>query len=275
MEPRNTRNTQKGKSEKHSSVLSVPSVVYQYPESAKFGRVLPKNKIYEHGTPSAAVRQLFIRQVEQIVWQHKLAPETINLKPSRAVPEIQIFSIALKGEELNPELLRCIDLAIPFPIIFELRFAGKVKPIAAFKRPSEADASKWVISEYFDGDWAREVTTEDTEHTESKKLKPSVSSVYSVVKRKPLPLVMDLGQLYEKLLDSLMPYPARPGEDLQKRVERMECIRLKQRELERCEARLRKEKQFNRKIAINAELRDLKQELEELTTENTEGHGNE
>lgn len=271
MEPRNTRNTQKGKPEKYSSVLSVRSVDYQYPESAKFGRVVPKNKIYEHGSPSAAVRQLFVRQVEQIVWQHKLAPETVNLKASKAVPEIQIFSVALKGDELRPEVLRCIDQAIPFPIIFELRFDGKVKPVAAFKRPSEADASKWVVSEYFDGAWVREVTTEDTE---SEKLNPSVPSVSSVVKRQPLPVVMDLGQLYEKLLDGLMPYPARPGEDLQERVARMERIRLKQRELERCEARLRKEKQFNRKVAINAELRDLKQELERLTTENTEGHGN-
>lgn len=43
-----------------------------------------------------------------------------------------------------------------------------------------------------------------------------------------------------------------------------ERIRLKQPELERCEARLRKEKQFNRKVVINAELRDLIQELEGL-----------
>jgi hypothetical protein len=44
----------------------------------------------------------------------------------------------------------------------------------------------------------------------------------------------------------------------------MERIQLKQRELERCEARLRKEKQFNRKVAINAELRDLIKGLEGL-----------
>jgi len=44
----------------------------------------------------------------------------------------------------------------------------------------------------------------------------------------------------------------------------MERIHLKQRELERCEARLRKEEQFNHKVTINAELRDLKQELEGL-----------
>jgi hypothetical protein len=139
-------------------------------------------------------------------------------------------------------VLRCIDLAIPFPILFELRYDGKVKPVAAFKRPSEADASKWVISEYFDGNW-----------------------VSADIQRKPLPMVFDLEALYGQLLMTLMPYPARPDEGLQARVERMERIRLKQRELERCEARLRKEKQFNRKVAINAELRDLKQELENLT----------
>ena len=218
------------------------AVLFDYPKKAAFGRVLPKNKIYEHGSVSSAVRQLFVRQVEQIVWQHKLAPETVNLKASKAVPEIQIFSITLKGDELKPEVLRCIDLAIPFPIIFELRFDGKVKPVAAFKRPSEAEASKWVISEYFDGDWAPGDTP-----------------------RKPLPMVFDLETLYGHLLVPLMPYPARPGEDLQTRVDRMERICLKQRELDRCEVRLRKEKQFNRKVAINAELRDLKQELENLT----------
>ncbi|MET0064822.1 MAG: DUF4391 domain-containing protein [Candidatus Thiodiazotropha sp.] len=218
------------------------AVLFDYPKNAAFGRVLPKSKIYEHGSPSAAVRQLFVRQVEQIVWQHKLAPETVNLKASKAVPEIQIFSIALKGDEFKPEVLRCIDLAIPFPIIFELRFDGKVKPIAAFKRPSEADASKWVISEYFEGDWVSADTP-----------------------RKSLPMVFDLETLYGQLLIPLMPYPARSGEDLQTRVERMERIRVKQRELSRCEARLRREKQYNRKVDINAVLRQLQLEIKQLT----------
>jgi len=190
---------------------------------------------------SATVRQLFVQQVEKIVWQYKLAPETINLKASKAVPEIQVFSITLKGGELKTELLRCIDRAISFPIMFELRFAGKVKPVAAFKRPSEADASKWVISEYFAGDW----TSADTP-------------------RKPLPIALNLQALYSHLLSHLMPYPARAGEGLHSQVERMERIDLKKRELERCEARLRKEKQFNRKVEINADLRVLKQELQGL-----------
>ena len=218
------------------------TTLFEYPSNAAFGRVLAKSKIYEHGHPNTSTKELFIRQVEQIVWQFKLAPETINITGTPSVPEVQIFSVALRDKELKPKVLRCIDEAIPFPILFELRFDGKVKPIAAFKKPNEADTGKWVISDYFDSDWVPADTP-----------------------RKPLPVVFDLEALYGHLLIPMMPYLARPGEGLQARVERMELIRLKQRELERCEARLYKEKQFNRKVAINADLRDLKQEIENLT----------
>lgn len=217
-------------------------ILFDYPQSAAFGRVLPKNKIYEHASPTAAVKELFVRQVEQIVWQYKLAPETINLKPSRAVPEIQIFRIVLRTGELKHDVLHCIDRAIPFPILFELRYEDQIQTIAAFKRPSDADSSKWVVNGYFESSWL-----------------PSETS------RTPLPVVLDFTALYAHLLTPLMPYPARPGEGLQDHVERMEQIHTKQRELEKCQDRLLKEKQFNRKVAINAKFRALKKDLETLT----------
>lgn len=218
------------------------AVLFDYPKSAAFGRVLPKNKIYEHASPSTAVKNLFIRQVEQITWQFKLAPETVNLKGTPSVPEIQIFSITLKTGELIYDVLQCIDRAIPFPILFELRYEGKIRAVAAFKRPSDADKSKWVVSDYFETAW---LPTE--------------------APRTALPVVFDLEALYARLLAPLLPFPARPGEGLQAYVERMEQIRSRQRELDKCEDRLRKEKQFNRKVAINAELRALKQEIKTLT----------
>lgn len=216
--------------------------LYDYPKSSAYGRVLPKSKIYQYANPGSSVKDLFVRQVDKIVWKHKLSPETINLKATRAVPEIQIMSIALKGAELKPEVLRCIDHAIPLPILFELHSDGKVKSVAAYKRPYEADDTKWTFSEYFEGTWVSADSPRD-----------------------PLPMVSNLEALYECLLNPLMPYPARSGEGLSEWVGRMECIRLKKRELERCESRLRKEKQFNRKVAVNAEVRDLKQELDNLT----------
>jgi hypothetical protein len=50
-------------------------------------------------------------------------------------------------------------------------------------------------------------------------------------------------------------------------IERTENICLTEREMERCEQRLRKEKQFNRKVEIHAELRELNNKLAQLAFE--------
>ena len=214
-------------------------VLFEYPKSSAFGRIVPKSKIYEHVSPSKALKELFVGQVDQIVWQYKLAPETINLRQTPSVPEIEIFTITLKDGELKHDVLRSIDQAIAFPLLFEILYGDKCKVIAAYKRPSEADSAKWVVSDYFESAWLPIETP-----------------------RKPLPVVLNLEALYEQLLAPLMPFPSRNGERLQQRVERMSTIRFKQREMEKCESRLRKEKQFNRKVEINAELRELKRELQ-------------
>lgn len=216
--------------------------LFDYPKKAAFGRPVPKNKIYENTSPSSALKQYFISQVQQIVWEYKLAPETINLPQTKSVPELQIFRIVLKEDELKHDVLRCIDKAIPFPIIFELHFEGKTKVVAAYKRPSLADNSKWVLSDYFETTW-----------------------ISNDITRAFLPIALDLEMLYAHLLSPLMPFPAHPGESLQAYVERMESIRSQEREIEKCHSRLRKEKQFAHKVTINAELRILKQKLEGLT----------
>ena len=66
---------------------------------------MPKNKIYERATVTPRLRQLFVEQVDAIIWQYKLAPETINLRPTASVPEIQIFRIRLRGSELSADIL--------------------------------------------------------------------------------------------------------------------------------------------------------------------------
>ena len=97
---------------------------FDYPKSAAFGRVLPKNKIYEHAGANTALKDLFVREVDQIVWRYKLAPETINLSATKSVAEIQVFDISLKTRQLDEAVLRAIDKAIPFPLIFELSHGG-------------------------------------------------------------------------------------------------------------------------------------------------------
>lgn len=217
------------------------SALIAYPKQAAFGRVLPKNKIYEHSGANTRLKDLFVKQVEQIVWQYKLAPETLHLPARPGVPEIQIFSIQLKTPELHSDVLRCVDGAIPFPIVFELTFDGRTQVTAAYKRPNDADASRWVLSDYFSSGWQ----PTDSERT-------------------AMPVALHLGGLYEQLLHRLMPWPARPQETLAGLVARMEQAQAKQHEVDKASARLAKEKQFNRKVDLNAELRKLKTELNEL-----------
>ena len=218
------------------------SQLFEYPDKATFGRVLPKTKIYQHASPTTAMKEMFVRQVDQIVWKYKLAPETINLKSTKAVPEVQIFQLKLKTGDLKEDVLRCIDKAIPFPIIYELRYGDQVKAIACYKRPSEADGNKWVVSEYFATDWLAEATP-----------------------RTKLPVTLNLAALYEKLLAPMFPYAPQEKESLQAHVARMEAIRMKERELEKTKTRLTREKQFNRKVEIYASVRTLTQEIETLT----------
>lgn len=221
--------------------LHPSSFLLAFPKQAEFNRVLPKSKIYEHGKPSRAVRDGFVSQINQIVWQYKLAPETINLPSRPGVPEIEIFSLELKTADVSEDVLRCIDKAIPLPIFYNLSFEGRIKTVAAYKRPSDADASRWVVGDYFASPW-----------------------LPANIERSALPVALDMAGLYEQMLRRLMPQPARSGETLKDHVERLAQLRSKQTEYTKLEARLHKEKQFNRKVEINASLRQLKHELEGL-----------
>lgn len=222
------------------------SALFAYPKQAEFGRVLPKNKIYEHSGANTRLKDLFVEQVDQIVWRYKLAPETINLAAKPGMPEIQVFAIQLKTPELHRDVLRCIDGAVQFPIIFEITQGqgpdAGTQVAAAYKRPSVADAANWVCSEYFESGWTS-ATSE----------------------RAPLPLALDLGGLYEQLIHRLVPIAPRTQEPLRDLVARTEAVMTKAKEVAKTEASLAKEKQFNRKVEINSNLRQLRAELEQLS----------
>ena len=217
---------------------------FDYPKAAEFGRIVPKNKIYDHARASSKLQQLFVDQVEKIIWKVKLAPETINLDATKSVSEIQVFEIRLRASEYDEDILRAIDKAIPFPIVFELSHEDRYKVIAAYKRPykkqkGEADSTKWVVSEYFESDW------QATDRP-----------------RTALPTALDLGALYDKLLSGLLPGEVGTDAPLVARVENLEAIRASEREIVRIKARMTREKQYNKRLCINAELRTAQQQLD-------------
>lgn len=221
------------------------SAFYDYPKLCAFGRVVSKTKLFAAAKVSPALREKFTQQVSQIRWAYKLYPEGLNLTASNAVPEIQIFAIALKTPDIDLAVLSHIDKAVSYPIIFELSCEGRVKIMAAYKRPPDTARGNWICSDYFETDWR-----EGNSDLEAPRVQ--------------LPVALNLESLYGQLIRALMPYPAREGETLQTQAERIRAIKNQKKACQRLESKVSKETQFNRRVAYNSELNDANARLLEL-----------
>jgi hypothetical protein len=219
-------------------------VLFDYPTKARFGRKIPKSKLYENASVNTKLKDKFINQIDKIIWQYKLAPNTLNLDVTDKVPEIQIFDIFLKTKEVDQALLEVIDKAINYPIIFQIHKGNKVKIKAAYKRPSESANNKWVVESYFESEW-----------------------LDKDVAKQPMPQALDLGKLYEQILKSLMPVEvisSKTSQTLDQQVDKINKINSLQKEVDKLTSKRNKEKQFNRKVEINQRLKLKQIELNNL-----------
>ena len=221
---------------------------FAFPANALYGKKVTKEKIYQYASPPSTVKQKFIQQIDKIVWQYKLAPETINLPATKQLAEIQVFDVWLKDgvvlTELDEVLLKVIDKAISMPLYYRLFAGEQVKFCMAYKRPSEADSDKWVVETYFGTPWL------------------NTPKVMEAVQ--PLPIALNMQGLYEQLLRSVVIEPAKPGETLQAQMERISQVRSLAKAIENLTAQLIREKQFNRQIDINRQINVLKDQLAAL-----------
>jgi len=219
-------------------------VLFDYPTKARFGRKIPKSKLYENASVNTKLKDKFVNQIEKIVWQYKLAPDTLNLDATDKVPEIQIFNIFLKTKEVDQALLEVIDKAIPLPIIFQIHKDNKVKIKAAYKRPSESANNKWVIEAYFESEWLDKYST-----------------------KQPMPQALDLGKLYEQILKSLMPVEvisSKTTQTLDEQVGIINQINSLQKELDKLNSKYKKEKQRNRQFEIHKQIKLTQSQLDNL-----------
>lgn len=216
-------------------------LLYKWPVAAKFGSRVPKEKFYEHGTVSAAVREKFVSEVQRITWAYKLAEATINLPGTMAVPEIQIFQIDTKAGDVAEPVLSAIDKAIHYPIIFEITRVTEgtphVRMVAAHKQLGMGLPK---ISGYYSTGW-----------------------LSADADRRALPTAVTLPSLYAAILDPLTPIVVRPGEEASAVARRLAMVQKLEREITALERKLRTEPQLNRKIELRRTLKTKHQELEQ------------
>lgn len=216
--------------------------MFAYPPSAEVNRPVPKTKIYANTRVSKRVKELFASQVSEIIWRYKLSPETIHLPARNGIREIQVFEIRLKAEGVDEAVRTAIDKAIPFPLVIQVASDAAQYSEVSWKRPNEADPSKWVVEGRFRSD-----------------PQPSSSAL------EHLPVSLDLAGLYEQIIKRHITVASMDGESLADLVARFFAIQSNSKAEDDLKRRLSKEKQFNRKVELNQNLRNIREELSRLT----------
>ena len=211
------------------------------PKSTEFNRRIPKQKFYENIDVSPALKRVFVEQIKIIYWRYKIAPSTVNLASGDTVTEIEVFEIKLTSQMQPEPVLRQIDRAIPYHIVFLLECEGKYQAWTAYKEAS-AGANAFKVHSYYHTDWLPE---------------------------EELPLKLEglnMDKVYENFVRQIggEALEASGEETLQQSVERDKRRQELRKQIEALQAKIRKEKQLNKQVQLNTELKKLRKELSEI-----------
>lgn len=213
------------------------------PKTTEFNKRIPKQKFYENMDISPALKKVFVEQVKTIYWKNKIASTTTNLAVGNEVTELEVFEIRLHTKIIDDALLRQIDRQIPYHILFLLEYQGNYQAWIGYKEAALSGTKAFKVNRYYHTDWC------DLEH---------------------LPLKMEgfnVDEVYENFVRQVAGDKLKTDtndESLKEAVARDEQKQALQKKMASLQAKIRKEKQLNKQMQLNAELKKLKRELEVL-----------
>ena len=217
--------------------------MFGLPKTTEFNKRIPKQKFYENISVSPAMRRIFIEQINNVYWKNKIATTTVNLAPGETVTEVEIFEVNLNASTLDESVLRQMDREIPYHIIFLLEYEGKYQAWTAYKEVAGSGTNAFKVGTYYHTDWLSE---------------------------DDLPLKLEglnIDSVYENFVRQIAGNNLRQettDESLSESVNKMEQRKLLEKQIQTLQAKVRKEKQLNKQVQLNAELKKLKKELEEI-----------
>ena len=213
------------------------------PKTTEFNKRIPKQKFYENMDVSPALKKVFVEQVKIIYWRNKIAASTTNLATGNDVTELEVFEVRLNSPVLDDGLLRQIDREIPYHILFLLEYQRKYQAWIGYKEAAASGNKAFKVNGYYHTEWL----TEDELPLKLEGL--SVDAVYENFVR----------QIAGDKLKS-----ETSGESLKESVARDEQKQALQKQIDTLKAKIRKEKQLNKQMQMNNELKKLKKKLEDL-----------
>ena len=188
------------------------------------------------------LKRIFIDQIKVIYWRNKIAATTMNLAAGENVTEIEVFEVRLDAPQLDVSVLKQIDKEIPYHIVFLLEYEGKYQAWTAYKESVISGNNAFKVGTYYHTDWLTE---------------------------QELPLKVDglsTDAVYENFVRQIAGDALQTDrtESLKESVERDSRRQELQKQITSLHVKVRKEKQLNKQVQLNTELKHLKKELEQL-----------
>lgn len=205
------------------------------PSTTQFGKVVPKEKFYEKLSVSSAIKGMFVRYVEKIIWQNKLTADTMGVEKGLNVVEIDILEIVLKQREFPRELLDFIDKNLHHHNVFVLTYDGKSTLAVNFKEKS----SDQNLARFFRTEWINDA-----------------EPLFKITGK-------NLDAVYESIIRSADPHviPGLTGNlavpSFKAQIDRLKQSEKIKAQIAKLEKKLANEKQFNRQLEIRAEIKKL------------------
>lgn len=202
---------------------------FKLPQNAFVNKFVAKNKFYERASLSSKLKSEFINRIHKITWKYKLAEDTIGITKTDKIDEIQIFEIELKEQVIPGNVLKVIDKTIPYPILYRFVYKNNIAYGITLKENN-------ITLNYYFSEWNKKIHFDFTG--------------------------IDLEKVYQKLIKVFITNIAGNRNDFEDVIDTDNKIKKLEKEIETLNNKIGKEKQFNRKVAINKVLFDKKQELE-------------
>ena len=210
-----------------------------FPISTEFNKRIPKQKFYDNLDVSPTLRRVFVDQIRLVYWRNKLAASTLNIAAGEVVSEVEVFEVRLNEPKLDEAVLKQIDKEIPYHILFILTCDGKAQAWIGYKEAAASGSSAFKVNRYYHTDWMPE-----------DELQLRIDG-------------LNMDTVYESLVRQIAgnKLQAESGESLKESVERDEKKKQLEKQIAALESKMRKEKQLNRRIEMNAEFKKLQREL--------------
>jgi len=209
----------------------VKRVDFKLPQDTIINRFIAKTKFYEKASLSSKLKAEFTKKIQRITLTHQLIEKTINISKTDKVEAILIFEIELKQQIVPKNILKFIDKEISSPILFVFVYKNNFTYGITLKENN-------LVKNYYFSEWNQDIHFDFTG--------------------------IDLEKVYQKLIKAFITNETINKGDFEKIIDTDNKIKQLEKDIETLENKIRKERQFNRKVDLNKTLLEKQKYLQTI-----------